>query len=121
MCAEDAGVQAALHEERAMADVADSERSRIRFDCETAALDLGVHKYQLLLRVHQAHEGQQEVILLALLRWYNDRREDSWVCWEEGHMKVGMQAARKGLNSWKYYGQQVLRRFMRWAVGHDGC
>lgn len=85
MRAEDARARVALHDKRAMADTADSEGSRIRFDCETVVLDLGTHKYQLSLRDHQAHEGRQEVILLAPLMWYDDRREDSWVHWEEGH------------------------------------
>ena len=40
------------------------------------------------------HEGRQEVILLAPLRWYDDRGEDGWVRWEEGH-NDGWDAGRE--------------------------
>ena len=42
-----------------------------------------MRKYQSSLTVHQVLEkGQQEVILLTPLRWYDDRGDDNW---EEGY------------------------------------
>ena len=68
--------------------------TRQKEEAETAAAkarDLA-RKYQSALRDHQAHEeGRQEGIRLALLRRYDDGREDGW---EEGHTE-GWDAGRE--------------------------
>jgi flagellar biosynthesis/type III secretory pathway protein FliH len=68
--------------------------TRQKEEAETAAAkarDLA-RKYQSTLRDHQAHEeGRQEGIRLALLRRYDDGREDGW---EEGHTE-GWDAGRE--------------------------
>lgn len=68
--------------------------TRQKEEAETAAAkarDLA-RKYQATLRDHQAHEeGRQEGVRLALLRRYDDGREDGW---DEGHNE-GWDAGRE--------------------------
>ncbi|KAH9176611.1 hypothetical protein EDB89DRAFT_2112590 [Lactarius sanguifluus] len=67
-------------------------------------------KYQSALRDYQAHEeGRQEGIRLALLRRYDDGREDGW---ERGATKEGFHEGRKaGFEEGRDMGRREERRY----------
>jgi len=78
-------------------------------------------KYQSALRDHQAHEeGRQEGIRLALLRRYDDGREDGW---EEGHTEGWDAGREEGFLEGRKVGfeeaQEMGRREERRHTGHQ--
>ncbi|KAN0125427.1 hypothetical protein V8E53_015514 [Lactarius tabidus] len=93
--------------------------TRQKEEAETAAAkarDLA-RKYQSALRDHQAHEeGRQEGIRLALLRRYDDGREDGWEeghteGWEAGREEGWVEGRKAGFEEGHEMGRREVRRY----------